>query len=197
MNFSTLNQMIVAIREIEPSRGLLLFGSSSLLVSFPNQTPETLGVEVTIDADLFLDPDDEPKRKLLLSIMGQGREYHLENGFYCDFVDAQADGWFPRGWKERLVAFPGHANVCAMHPVDASAAKLVATAHSRVDKRMAKRLHDRGLKDIDTVVALVRFGYVVLDQVIARLDEIALTPAYLAELDLVVAEVRRQVGNGL
>ena len=62
MNFSTLNQIIVAIREIEPSRGLLLFGSSSLLASFPNQTPETLGVEVTIDADLFLDPDDEAKR---------------------------------------------------------------------------------------------------------------------------------------
>ena len=49
MYFSTLNQMIVAIREIEPSRGLLLFGSSSLLASFPNQTPETLGVLAELD----------------------------------------------------------------------------------------------------------------------------------------------------
>ena len=49
MNFSTLNQIIVAIREIEPSRGLLLFGSSSLLASFPNQTLETLGVLAELD----------------------------------------------------------------------------------------------------------------------------------------------------
>ena len=193
MNLFTLRKMIVAIREIEPCRRLMLFGSSSFLASFPNKTPESLGVELTIDADLFLDPDDEQKRKSLLTTMGQGREYHLEHGFYCDFVDPRADDWFPRGWKERLVAFPEQDNVFAMHPVDACAAKLVATAHSRVDKRLAKRLHDRGLKVIDTVVALVLFGYVDMDQVITRMDEISLTPAYLAEVALVVAEVHRQV----
>lgn len=195
MNLPVLSEMIGAIRQIEPSRRIVLFGSSSILASFPNETPETLGVEVTIDADVFLDPDDEQAREALLRIMGKGREYHLENGFYCDFVDARADEWFPLGWKQRVVPFQGHANVYAMHPVDSSAAKLVATAHSRVDKRMGRRLHDRGSKDIDTVVALVSFGHVDLSPIIARMDKIELPPAYLAELGSVVAEVRRQVGE--
>lgn len=195
MTLPVLSEMIGAIRQIESSRRIVLFGSSSLLASFPSETPETLGVEVTIDADVFLDPDDEQARGSLLRIMGEGREYHLENGFYCDFVDARVDEWFPPGWKQRVVPFPGHANVYAMHPIDSLAAKLVATAHSRVDKRMGRRLHDRGPKDIDTVVALVRFGHVELNPIIARMDEIELPPAYLAELASVVAEVRRQISN--
>jgi hypothetical protein len=189
MNLPVLSEMIGAIRQIEPSRRIVLFGSSSILASFPKETPETLGVEVTIDADVFLDPDDEQAREALLRIMGKGREYHLENGFYCDFVDARADEWFPPGWKQRVVPFQGHANVYAMHPVDSSAAKLVATAHSRVDKRMGRRLHDRGSKDIDTVVALVSSGHVDWQEVTNRNREISLESAYLAELAKVETEV--------
>jgi len=189
MNLPVLSEMIGAIRQIEPSRRIVLFGSSSILASFPKETPETLGVEVTIDADVFLDPDDEQAREALLRIMGKGREYHLENGFYCDFVDARADEWFPPGWKQRVVPFQGHANVYSMHPVDSSAAKLVATAHSRVDKRMGRRLHDRGSKDIDTVVALVSSGHVDWQEVTNRNREISLESAYLAELAKVETEV--------
>lgn len=52
--------------------------------------------------------------------MGQGCEYHVESGFYGDFIDSRADEWFPSGWKQRLVPFSGHDNVFAMHPIDAA-----------------------------------------------------------------------------
>lgn len=78
-------------------------------------------------------------------------------------------------------------------PSTPPAAKLVATAHSRVDKRMGWRLSDRGSKDINTVVALLRGGHIDLDQVITRLDEINLLPSYIAELSSVIIEVRTQV----
>lgn len=44
MNLSALSEMVLAIREIEPSRRIVIFGSSSILASFPDQTPERLGV---------------------------------------------------------------------------------------------------------------------------------------------------------
>ncbi len=193
MTLSALTNLIATVRQLEPTREIVIFGSSSFLANFPNASPASIGVEVTIDADFFIEPDDEMARTRLLDVMGRGHSYHNENGFYCDFVDARKDEWFPPGWKQRLVAFPGHAGVFAMHPVDATATKLVATAHARVDKRMGRRPHDRGSKDIDTVVALVRSRYVDWSQVKARMNEIDLPPAYLAALDTVEKEVLNQV----
>lgn len=111
MNLETLRQIIASIREIEPDRRLVIFGSSSVLASFPNESPESLGIEITIDADVFLDPDDQAARESLLNIMGEGRAYHQENGFYCDFIDARADYGFPLGWKSRLVASAGCSGI--------------------------------------------------------------------------------------
>ena len=127
--------------------------------------------------------------------MGQGGAYHIENGFYCDFMDARADQWFPPDWKRRVVGFPGQAGVVAMHPVDAASSKLVATAPSRVDKRMGRRPHHRGSKDINTVVALVRSGQMELDEVMDRCRTIDMESAYVAELTSVEAEVARRIGG--
>ena len=80
-----------------------------------------------------------------------------------------------------------------MHPLDATAAKRVATAHSRVDKRMGKRSSDRGYKDIDTVVALIRFGLLDVKDIVEKANSIQFTPSYLAELDLVLREVSNLV----
>ncbi len=193
MNFASLTALVRAIKQIEPERQIVLFGSSSLLASFPSLSPDSIGVEVTIDADVFLDPDCPEARAALKSRMGQGRAYHVENGFYCDFVDASADQWFPPGWKQRLVNFPGLNGVSAMHSVDAASAKLVATAQSRVDKRMGRRPHDRGSKDMDTVVALVRSGCMRLEDVTVRSRMIDMEPAYLAELAKVEMEVSMRV----
>ena len=193
MNLESLGAIIRAIRDIEPSRRIIVFGSSSFLASFPNDSPSSLGVEVTIDADIFLDPDDEDVRTTLLRKLGQGRQYHLENGFYCDFVDARADGWFPRGWKRRLIPFNGFHQVFAMRASDVAAAKLAATAHSRVDVRMARREHDRGMKDIETVVALLSAGHLNDFEITESIRSIEMEPAYISELAVIFEDVQRLV----
>lgn len=195
MDFASLSALVGAIKQIEPNRRIVLFGSSSLLASFPSQPPAAIGVEVTIDADVFLDPDSAEARAALKREMGQGGAYHIENGFYCDFIDASADRWFPPDWKQRVVGFPGQDGVVAMHPLDAASAKLVATAQSRVDKRMGRRPHHRGSKDIDTVAALIRSGQMELAEVMDRCRTIDMEPAYLAELASVEAEVVRRIGE--
>ena len=185
MEFSSLSALVSMIRELSPGRRIVVFGSSSFLASFPTDSPASLGVEVTIDADIFIDPDSDEARSALAHVMGQGRTYHQEHGYYCDFVDAHADAWFPSRWKERVVPFPGVPGVFALDPVDAAAAKLVATAHSRVDTRLGRRRADRGTKDIDTLVALVSSGRLRLGDVSERIQEIELDGPYRAETSIV------------
>ncbi len=195
MNLESLGSILRAIRVIEPSRRIILFGASSLLASFPSDSPESLGVEITIDADVFLDPDDAELRRSLTRVMGQSRQYHIDHGFYCDFVDARADGWFPLGWKQRIIPFPGIENVFAMQATDVAAAKLVASAHSRVDFRMGRRTHDRGSKDIETVAALLTSGRLAEDDIIQRIKSIELEPAYVAEIGQVLVQLRQMLGG--
>jgi hypothetical protein len=193
MNLCGLTELIRKIQELEPERRIILFGSSSLLASFPDLEPASIGVELTIDADVFLDPDSAPARNALQVELGEGGAYHSKKGFFCDFVDARADQWFPPGWKERCVRFPKVDCAYAMHPVDAAAAKLVATAHARVDRRLGRRPIDRGSKDTRTVLALIRAGCLTLETVISRSRTIDLEPAYLAELAAVEGEIRRLI----
>lgn len=137
----------------------------------------------------FLDPDDESCRADLIAEFGREQNYHLAHGFYADFVDLRLAEAFPEGWRERLVAMPGFANVTALHPLDMAVSKVNATARSRVDRRMGRREADRGLKDINTLVTLIRAGYLdaheLSDQVF-RLDQ---APAYIAECSLVMKEI--------
>jgi hypothetical protein len=189
MNLPALEALVRHIRNLVPEREIIIFGSSSLLASFPEQPANAIGVEITLDADVFLNPDSAEARDFLRLQMGQGGPYHIANGFYCDFIDANADQWFPPGWRSRWIAFPNIESVFAMNPVDAASTKLVATAQSRVDRRLGRRPADRGSKDIDTVTALLRSGCLRLEEVIARSRTIDLEPAYLAELAQVESEV--------
>lgn len=155
MNLDELSQLVSEIRKVMPDRRLIIFGSSSLLPSCPDATPAELGVELTLDADFFIDPDDSQSRERLTAIFGNAMPYHAANGFYGDFVDYRGSGSFPKGWQSRLRAFPGMENVFVLDPLDVATNKLFATGQSRVLKRLGKRAEDRGDKDINTVTALL------------------------------------------
>ena len=152
MDLGALTNLIQNIRRHTNERRLILFGSSSLFASFQSESPERIGVETTLDADFFLDPDDDACRAALLSAFGREQDYHLAHGYYADFVDLRLADAFPKGWRERLVAMPGFANVVALHPMDMAVSKVNATARSRLDRRFGRRESDRGLKDIRTLV---------------------------------------------
>lgn len=158
MELTALKNLLSAVIQNAPGRTILLFGSSSLLASFPDADPVEIGVAVTIDADFFIDPDDKSVREALDSALGEDNEYHITHGFYGDFVDLRMAGGFPDGWRDRLVPMPGFQNVFALHPMDMAVSKVVATASSRIDKRFGRRAADRGMKDINTLVALIRAG---------------------------------------
>ena len=159
MDLQSLNHLLAEVTRQVSGHRILLFGSSSLLASFPGEEPARIGVETTIDADFFLDPDDEASRAALLAQLGKEQSYHSTHGFYGDFVDLRMAEGFPEGWRDRLVPMPGFENVFALHPMDMAVSKVIATASSRIDRRFGRRAADRGMKDINTLVALIRAGY--------------------------------------
>jgi hypothetical protein len=158
MEFTSLKSLLSAVSEAAPGRQILLFGSTSLFASFPDADPHEIGVAVTLDADFFLDPDDQSTREALDAKLGEDNEYHTTHGYYGDFVDLRMAEGFPTGWRERLVPMPGFENVFALHPMDMAVSKVIATASSRIDKRFGRRAADRGMKDINTLVALIQAG---------------------------------------
>lgn len=189
MDIRALNRLIRAIRRHVGARRLILFGSSSLFASFHYETPERIGVETTLDADFFLDPDDEDCRRTVLAQFGREQGYHLAHGYYADFVDLRLADAFPAGWRERLVPLPGFANVVALHPMDMAVSKVNATARSRLDRRFGRRQADRGLKDIQTLVALIRAGHIDAGELSRQVFQLDREPACIVECARIMKEI--------
>ena len=193
MEFEPLIHLIGRVRAIVPEHRIILFGSSSLFASFPSDPPARLGVEITIDADFLLDPDDAGLRDRLLQSLGRNREFHDATGFYGDFVDLRVSENFPAGWRERLVPMPGFTRVFALDPVDMAVTKIAATAGARLSIRMGRGGVDRGMKDIGVVSALLRAGRIAERAIEQRLDAMNHQPAMIVESARVLDEIRQMV----
>lgn len=196
MDVRTLAGLIDEIRLRVPQQRLLLFGSSSLLASFPEEPPSEIGVELTLDADFFLDPDDETSRVVLSESLGRNGDYHAATGHYGDFVDLRLSESFPEGWRERLVPVRGFDEVFALDPVDMAVTKIAATARSRLWKRLGRSSTDRGMKDINTLVALLKAGRMERTVLTRRLDGMDYEPALIAECGQVLKEILSAVDGG-
>ena len=190
MDLGSLKELIHEIRRNIGDRRLILFGSSSLFASFQSHAPEQIGVETTLDADFFLDPDDESCRANLLKEFGRERGYHITHGFYGDFVDLRLADAFPEGWRDRLVPMPGFENVVALHPMDMAVSKVNATARSRVDRRFGRREADRGLKDISTLVTLIQAGHLDAEELARQVFQLDHEPAFIVECASVIREIK-------
>ena len=191
MDLPALRSLLAAVRARESQRRIIIFGSSSLLVSLTGDTPAGLGVETTLDADFLLDPDDEAARRALDETFGSDSEYDAAHGFHGDFVDARlARDCFAPGWRERLVPAAGFDSIFALGTADAAAAKLLATAFSRLNRRMGRGSADRGTKDIRAVAALLRAGLLDPNELQERLESVELPPALIVEAGLVLEETK-------
>lgn len=193
MDFRTLNELIGEIRRHTTHESVLIFGSSSLLASFPDLPPADIGVETTLDADFFLDPDNEAVRNSLSAELGKDHAFHNATGHYGDFVDLRLSESFPEGWRERLVPMPGFENVFALEPVDMAVTKVAATGRSRLWRRLGRGGADRGMKDINTIVALLKGGRMNLAALKQRLDGMDYDPSLIVECAQVMQEIESQL----
>jgi len=193
MDIKSLTDLIRLVREKEPFRRIIIFGSTSLLASVPDEMAAALGIEMTLDTDLFLYPDDAEIRMFLDKLFGEDHTYHRETGYYADFVDLRLSENFPTGWMERVVPFSEFNNVFAIAPVDAAVTKLMATAHSRLLKRLGRSSIDRGSKDISAIVAIIKSGYATTNAIQKLLDTVDLEPSMVVEVAAVMTQIEHQL----
>ena len=176
MDIEALSELLIAVRSRETERQIILFGSAAFLVSVPNAVPAELDFESTLDADLLLDPDDDAVRHDLDAELGSGSAYDAATGFHGDFADHRISlDFFPPGWQARLVPVADFDGVFALSTADNAAAKLLATASARPNRRLGGAAADRGTKDIRTVAALLRAGLLRATELSQRVWQTLLT----------------------
>ncbi len=126
MDLPSLIHLLGKVREIEPEARIVIFGSSSILASFPEETEEKQWLALTNDADFILSPWQDAAAMEVSKAIGKGRAFHIENGYFADIVRPAAFDQFPPEFESRLVKLENYPNVFALDPHDMAVAKLFA-----------------------------------------------------------------------
>jgi hypothetical protein len=124
MRIHALKHLVEAARALGESRKVVVLGSASLLVSFP-ELGEAGPLENTYDGDLLLEPISNEIAAFLNESLGQGSLFSAEKGYHADILHPSIVESLPPGWEDRLVPMDGFDNVFALDPCDLAAVKVV------------------------------------------------------------------------
>ncbi len=124
MRLDSLIHITNAVAAMLDGERLVVFGSASLLASFPE-----LGAKGgspllnTYDADIIPYPFEEEVGLMLDESFGEDRKFHQKFGYHADIVRPRVTETFPLGWEDRLVALADQKSVFCLDPHDMAAAK--------------------------------------------------------------------------
>ena len=126
MRLDSLKHLARSARAIMDQGRIIVFGSSILLVKFPELGDEGAPLTRTYDADFIIEPWDDQLGVMLHNALGRDEEFHTRFGYYADIIRPVATEQFPKGWEDRLIPLPDVAGVFCIEPHDMGAAKLQA-----------------------------------------------------------------------
>lgn len=181
MDVTTLRMLVEAIRRHAPDRRLIVFGSGSLLATFPDLGESDSGVRRSRDADFLMFPWDEDLAQAIHESLGPDFAFDRAHGYYADIVRPFAVENFPPDDEARLVPLEGCANVFCLDPHDMAVAKLMVGRP----------------KDVALLAELARQQRLDLERVAALLRKTPLVEAMIVKTDRVLSEVRRAAGLGV
>jgi len=124
MRIHALKHLVKAAGALGESRKVVVLGSASLLVSFPELGEAGL-LENTYDGDLLLEPISKEIAAFLNESLGQESLFSAEKGYHADILHPTIVESLPPGWEERLVPMDGFDDVFALDPCDLAAVKVV------------------------------------------------------------------------
>jgi len=142
MRLQSLSHLLEVARAIAHPRRIIILGSSSLLVQHPELGSPGQPLELTMDADLLLEPVNEAIAETLQIAAGQDSAFMAEFGYYADILRPDIVNALPTGWESRLYPVAGYENVFALDVYDLAMVKLVLGR----------------LKDLELLRALLRLG---------------------------------------
>lgn len=124
MRIHALKHLVEAAGALGESRKIVVLGSASLLVSFPELGEAGL-LESTYDGDLLLEPISKEIAAFLNESLGQGSLFSAEKGYHADILHPTIVESLPPGWEDRLVPMDGFDTVFAIDPCDLASVKIV------------------------------------------------------------------------
>lgn len=147
MHVRSLKHVVEAVVALVHPVQITVMGSSSLLVLDPSLGELGQPLELSLDADLLLDPTDEAQAAVLHEAVGEGSLFHREYGVYVDLLRPKIEETLPPGWRERCTALAGVECVVCLDPYDLAVAKLAVGREKDTD--LLRELIARGLLDIE------------------------------------------------
>ncbi len=106
MRLPFLIHLLDAVAAMARPRRIVILGSSSLLPQFPELGEPGHPLEVSLDADLLVEPVDDAIAGMLKDAVGEESGFQQQNGYYANILRPAIAEVLPAGWEARL------------HPVD-------------------------------------------------------------------------------
>ncbi|MCW1925915.1 hypothetical protein OKA05_25375 [Luteolibacter arcticus] len=180
MRLDSLKHLARAANGLAETKRLVVFGSASLLATFPELGDDYGGpLSKTFDANFVPEPWDDEMAHLLHVTLGKNEDFHIHFGYYADIIRPVVFEQFPKGWEDRLVPVPGVERALCLDPHDMAAAKCQAGRP----------------KDIELLVLLFETGRLVPDLVRERLREVPMREAAIVASHRVLDEAIRRAGE--
>ena len=145
MRYDQLEHAIRAACDVSGDTELLIFGSQSILGSYPD-APESLRASIEVDLQARNRPEETDR---IDGALGEDSLFHATHGFYVHGVLIES-ATLPEGWLERTVAVShpvgtqGHIGRC-LEAHDLAASKLFAGREK--DRVFVATLLGEGLVD--------------------------------------------------
>jgi hypothetical protein len=149
MQLRSLKHVVQAVNAlVQPSR-ITVMGSCALLARDASLGDAGAPLELSVDADLLVEPAGEGQAAVLHEAMGEGSLFHKQYGVYADLLRPEVEETLPPGWRERCVTLPGADGVLCLDPYDLAVAKL--TAAREKDIELLQALLDRAVIELPTL----------------------------------------------
>ena len=147
MHIRSLKHLVHAVQALVNPKRITVMGSSSLLACDPTLGEPGQLLELSLDADLLIEPSDETLAAVLHEAVGEGSLFHGEFGVYADLLRPEIEETLPLGWRDRCSTFAGSDQVFCLDPYDLSLAKLALGRDK--DRELLRVLLARGVIDLD------------------------------------------------
>lgn len=181
MHLEALKHLAGVAAAIARNGRIVVFGSSSILASYPKADTDYDLIRRSRDADFVLDPYDETTARIAHDALGADSVFDQEHGYHADIIRPMAYENFPPGWQDRLVPLAGCAGVFCLEPHDMAVAKCFPA-----------RPKDRAL-----LVALIQAGRLSPPVIRERLSSMALTEAWIVRSHRFLEETAAAAGQPL
>jgi hypothetical protein len=178
MHLKALKHLASIASAISGEAKIVVFGSSSLLASYPEADTEYEMIRRSQDADFVLDPWKDEIALVAHDALGADSVFEEQNGYHADIIRPMAYENFPPGWESRAVPLPGCPGVICLEPHDMAVAKCFPA-----------RPKDRAL-----IIALMQAGRLQAPVMKERLSSMPLTEAWIVKTHRFLHETAAEAG---